>query len=205
MKFSDFANLSRFGMWHGSIANMGTSVIYCEDKLNTWLGKNSFAPYINNDRAEPALVKGGYCVCARNIEALSNLYVDKEQWLFFFPLVLQEHGLQLSEHPSSHYDTWLRWRDPFLATTSWFRAALFDYAPETSGWLELTFCGTVHSVLEQFIPRLLMLHGDLFVVQLLCPATVVALHGSHIHNLQRLPQLSLESIRDGWALHVTSL
>ena len=156
-----------------------------------------------------------------NIEALSNLYVDKEQWLSFFPLVLQEHGLQISEHHSFHYDTWLRWRDPFLATTSWFRAALFDYAPddswtfkwlcETSGWLELTFCGTVHSVLEQFIPRLLMLHGDLFVVQLLCPATVVALHGSliqssiHIHNLQRLPQLSLEGIRDDWALHVTSL
>ena len=156
-----------------------------------------------------------------NIEALSNLYVDKEQWLSFFPLVLQEHGLKISEHHSFHYDTWLRWRDPFLATTSWFRAVLFDYAPddswtfkwlcETSGWLELTFCGTVHSVLEQFIPHLLMLHGDLFVVQLLCPATVVALHGSlipssiHIHNLQRLPQLSLEGIRDDWALHVTSL
>ena len=46
-------------LWHGSIANMGTSVIYCEDKLNTCLGKNSFALYINNDRAEPALVKGG--------------------------------------------------------------------------------------------------------------------------------------------------
>ena len=59
VKFLDFANLSRCGLWHGSIANMGTSVIYCEDKLNIWLGKNSFALYINNDRAEPALVKGG--------------------------------------------------------------------------------------------------------------------------------------------------
>ena len=64
VKFSDFVNLSRCGLWqwHGSIANManmGTSVIYCEDKLNTCLGKNSFALYINNDRAEPALVKGG--------------------------------------------------------------------------------------------------------------------------------------------------
>ena len=39
-----------------------------------------------------------------NIEALSNLYVDKEEWLSFFPLVIQEHGLQLSEHPSVHYD-----------------------------------------------------------------------------------------------------
>ena len=46
------------------------------------------------------------------------------------------------------------------------------------------------------------IYGGLFVVQLLCMASVVAHHGPliqstiHMHNLQRLPLICLEEIRD---------
>ena len=79
-----------------------------------------------------------------------------------------------------------------MATTSSFRAVLLvhgldglssiKWLCETSGWL-VSFCGALHTVLAQLLPRLLMLHGDLFVVQLLYPAAVASLHGTLIRTI----------------------
>ena len=139
-----------------------------------------------------------------------------------FPVVLQEHGINVSEPLPVNRDTWLRWRDPFLATTAWFRAVLFDrnirddawcfrWLCETSGWMELSLGGTVQEAFTRFIPLLLMLYGDVFLLQVLASQSVIAEHGCALqwevfyHNTLRMPQLTVEEISDDWAHHVRSL
>ena len=156
------------------------------------------------------------------LETLSNLYVDKEEWLSLFPVVLQEHGINISDPPSVNRNTWLRWRDPFLATTAWFRAVLFDrgihddawcfrWLCETSGWIELSLGGTMREAFAGFIPLFLMLYDHLFLLQVLSSNSVITEYGCalqrevYYHNTLRMPLLTIEAIPDAWVCHVRSL